>query len=1240
MKKISTWAGFLLLFITILIVAGFLVRNPVGYFILEKGAQVYARRAGIYLETGRVSGNLLTHTTIEQVVTHPEEGRPQLFDFRAQTIECTYDLWSLKEGYRNFLQGLHCTAQGPEFRYDQSLAPVQNGPAEEQRQFFIPAPLPGLALHDGSIILVHNDWDADLRGIEANLRSEGAAQELELTVAGFRFNREGRTMIDAGFSAQLQYAEGTLTVESLVMGDRQIKAAGSIDLSQLNKEHVEFAADIAFGASSLDLAGTWSNQWLRSHARTDNFDIAELLKHLGATGLDISGKIRGETEISVNLETLEQLDGSFTLNVQEGKMRGVTIERVAAAGSFDNSILSVPSVEMETVANHIIISDATVPILEFGKTDVLSALARSKARFKADINDMATLLELFRIRTDDIPDALRPNSLKISGRLAQGSVQVENGRALSDGSDLTIVRAMVPIPASGQTFQSIPLDIDARYEVADIGQFAGFWGDIPLKGKADADISITGNFKEFTAGIKLSGEHLDYGKMRFGSLELRGYAVISQESIGKIKSARITVTEMIQTNSSGILSLATPAKGSWQQDDFSIEATFQVDGKGETVLKIRKSAGTGLSGEITVLNLESSGFLDNFISGRYFFSGADLDVVLNGIPPHPQVQLSGSVSEAGGPEVPFPMAGNFNLQYSSKGIEISEFTWKSHERNQMTISGFLPYDPLATEPLLEGPLALEGDIDFPALEDIAFLLEPVGIGKGSVAVDIDLTGTWKEPEGQVILQVKGLEPPDRMRSYIDSPVNLTCEIEAKKKSIILKSATLDSYQYSAQATGSWQHGVSVRQLLQKRKAELQGDIAVDATVQFKDLNFLRRKLTWLRRLEGDMRGEIHIAGPVTDPTFKGSFSLKDGEASHTFNFPMLTDLYMNGEFDERSISINDMRAEGGGSPVNLNGKVVRDQEKVDVSLHINGKNVLLFRNNDMRLRGDVQLDVTGPLERLAVKGTTGLTSGYYTRNLDLLSMIGSSATPVSEGVSYLFSFTEPPLRDAVFDIKIATIEPFKIRNNVIRGALRPELTLRGTGELPYLVGTIYIDPSRVLLPSGGLQVQSGLLRFLEGEPDRPKLDLVAQSKILGYDINVVIQGPLDDPVISLSSSPALRNDELLLLLLTGQPPRKEGQEDVAGGLGSKGTTNIMVYLGRDFLNKWLEDESGAGGDTILDRFELDFGRDVTKSGEQTIESSFRLSKQITSTGRIYYLTGEKDKYDAYNYGLKLVFRFE
>jgi len=584
------------------------------------------------------------------------------------------------------------------------------------------------------------------------------------------------------------------------------------------------------------------------------------------------------------------------------------------------------------------------------------------------------------------------------------------------------------------------------------------------------------------------------------------------------------------------------------------------------------------------------------------------------------------------------MSGRFKMQYSPKGVEIAEFSWKSHERNEISLKGFLPFDPLAPEPFLDGELILNSHIDFAAIEDIGVFLENLGIRKGGIVLDVDIGGTWKQPLGHVQLQAEGIEAPDQLREYFDEPIDVTCELSAEPGLIVLHTVRLESGVYISQAAGSWQHGYTFEDLLQKNWRDLQGEVMLDASLQLKDLNFLREKLLWLRRIEGDTKVKLHVVGPISAPGIQGSFFLKNGELSHTYNLPMLSSVNLEGEFDADSITITSMQGEAGGSPVTLSGRIRKVSEGIDLNLQLGGSNVLLLRNNYMLLRGDVQLEVTGLLESLLIRGNTALTGGYYTKNIDFLGKIGTTPAPVSEGGTFLFSFEEPPLKNTVLDLRITSIEPFRIRNNLVRGTLRPELTLKGTGELPFLVGVIYIDPSRVLLPSGRLQVQSGLVRFLERDPDRPEIDLVATSKVLDYDINVVMQGPLDEPIYTLSSSPALPNDDLLLLLLTGQPPKEE-QVAEPGTLG-RGTTNVMVYLGRDFLTKWLEQDDMTSEESILDRFELDYGRAVTKSGEQTIESTFRLSEKEVGEKRVYYLSGEKDRYDAYNYGLKVVFRFE
>ncbi|MDX1775513.1 MAG: translocation/assembly module TamB domain-containing protein, partial [Desulfobulbales bacterium] len=482
-----------------------------------------------------------------------------------------------------------------------------------------------------------------------------------------------------------------------------------------------------------------------------------------------------------------------------------------------------------------------------------------------------------------------------------------------------------------------------------------------------------------------------------------------------------------------------------------------------------------------------------------------------------------------------------------------------------------------------------------------------------------------------------IEPPDILKQYSDAPYNATWDFSATHDSIELHAAVLASKDFTAHASGSWQHGFSVKELLQRRITELQGEVAADVVVDLNNMNFLRKKFAWMRRLDGRTQAKLSIAGPVSSPDIRGSFFMQNGELSHVFKLPTLSAINLQGEFDKRSLTIASMQGEVGGSPVKLKGWLSFGRAgEIDVRLEADGENVLLYRSNDLRMRGDIHLQASGPMESLAISGSTSLTGGYYTKSINFLERIGAASAPAAKGGDFLFSFKEQPLNNAALDIKITTIEPFRIRNNLIRGTLRPELVLKGTGELPFLVGTVYIDPSRVLLPTGRLQVQSGLIRFLEGDPDRPQIDILASSKVLDYDINVVTQGPIDDPVITLSSSPALPSDDLLLLLLTGQPPK----QDVALGAQDRSSTNLMVYLGRDFLNKWLEEDSAPGEESILDRFELDYGRGVTRSGEQTIESTFRLSELNNDKKRVYYLSAEKDRYDAFNYGLKVVFRFE
>ena len=304
---------------------------------------------------------------------------------------------------------------------------------------------------------------------------------------------------------------------------------------------------------------------------------------------------------------------------------------------------------------------------------------------------------------------------------------------------------------------------------------------------------------------------------------------------------------------------------------------------------------------------------------------------------------------------------------------------------------------------------------------------------------------------------------------------------------------------------------------------------------------------------------------------------------------------------------------------------------------------VLHRSRGVKVRADAgladaadparrQVSIRGPLDALEVTGAIAISDARYARNFEVDLTRPRGPRAARRGIS-LFRL-DPPLADVRFDLAIATREPFQIGNTTVKGALRPDLRLRGTGEVPYLVGPIYVEPTTLSLPGSNLRIEAGTIDFREEDPFVPALALRGGERLRGYDITVNVSGTLEEPEILLSSSPPLPDNELLLLVTTGQVP-------VEGEAASASDTArvVALYLAKDFLARWFGDESTEPGESIFDRLEVVSGRDVSKSGADTIWVSFRVANEVLGTRDKLYLTAERDLYDHYNYGLRVVFKF-
>jgi translocation and assembly module TamB len=273
---------------------------------------------------------------------------------------------------------------------------------------------------------------------------------------------------------------------------------------------------------------------------------------------------------------------------------------------------------------------------------------------------------------------------------------------------------------------------------------------------------------------------------------------------------------------------------------------------------------------------------------------------------------------------------------------------------------------------------------------------------------------------------------------------------------------------------------------------------------------------------------------------------------------------------------------------------------------------------------------------MVLSGEIAVTKGLVKQNLNIFGQLKGAGGPQAGSGLELFTLPEPPLRDLRFDVRLTSRSPIDIRGNIAQGSARPDLHLGGTGLLPVLTGKIYTDATRVSLPAGRLTINSGVIQFLETDPEMPILELNGRSRMLGYDISVQIEGPYNEPEITLSSVPPLPGDDLMLLLLTGQAPK--------GTLGKAGrqrqNIQVAVYVAKDMFGSLFSKDSPEEIDEILDRFDFQIGRDVTSSGDETIEAQFRVADGLILKRDQLFITGEKDAYDYVNTGVKLVFRFK
>ncbi len=198
---------------------------------------------------------------------------------------------------------------------------------------------------------------------------------------------------------------------------------------------------------------------------------------------------------------------------------------------------------------------------------------------------------------------------------------------------------------------------------------------------------------------------------------------------------------------------------------------------------------------------------------------------------------------------------------------------------------------------------------------------------------------------------------------------------------------------------------------------------------------------------------------------------------------------------------------------------------------------------------------------------------------------------------------------ATLDIRVAVPGHIFVRGRGLDSEWRGELAITGTSDAPRIVGRLEAIRGTFDVLGKTFRVTHGEISFDGGATIDPVLDITAEVSAADITAQVMLKGPVSAPKLTMTSIPAVPQDEILSRVLFG---RSLGQITPAEGLQVAATAASLAGGGFDVLDK-------VRGTLGLDR--LGFGAAPARAGAVAANNSKSAASGAAITAGKYIANG-------------------
>jgi hypothetical protein len=315
----------------------------------------------------------------------------------------------------------------------------------------------------------------------------------------------------------------------------------------------------------------------------------------------------------------------------------------------------------------------------------------------------------------------------------------------------------------------------------------------------------------------------------------------------------------------------------------------------------------------------------------------------------------------------------------------------------------------------------------------------------------------------------------------------------------------------------------------------------------------------IEEARGRMHVDVGVQGDLANASFRGGVSMEDGTLRLGGLDAPVESLEARLRLQGSHVAVERFAGQLGGGTVQASGGLdlyLNRPPRFAIDLYLANNRIKFFPVNYAEL-SDAKLSLTGNAPPYLFAGTARFKKVMMKNNFDLSRGKGmQNAKYLPEKVAGAKSFYEVRIR-GMADGGIF------VDNDLLNAEFKGEVTLMNTFEYPQIVGRAELVRGKLLFRNTAFNLDFATIHVPNPEVFNPQFSIGGKANVDTYQVSLFASGTVDRPKISLQSTPAIPQEDIVSLLAfgyRGEDTRHVNQNDTSAITYSEVGSILMEQL--------------------------------------------------------------------------------